>query len=202
MVFMLVAMALLGALSTVMAYSWHRRAASFNSLFQTFVDKFGSDRIEITENHLHTDSMSRKWVLKNIVFAEGTGVGEAFRSLLKNSTLLATVVLLLLMGPAMVIAVLILYNSFAFLGFSFAVVIAAVFVIRPPGNVTMSYRLLTWMRSQEESELKTNDFAFARVSLDSVVTWTRILVIVALVSFAVAPWAEVVPLLVALLYLL
>lgn len=197
MVFMLIAMALLGTLSIVMAYSWHTKAASFDCLFQTFVDKFGSDRIEISEDHLYTDSISRKWVLKNIVFAQGTGVGEAFKNLLKNSTLLATVVLSLLMGPAMVVAVLILYNSFAFLGFSFAVVILAVFVIRPPGNVTMSYRLLKWLRSQEGSDLKTNDLAFARFSLDSVVTWTRILVIVAIVSFVVAPWAEVVPIVVA-----
>ena len=195
--FMLIAMALLGALSIAMAYSWHSRVSGLDGLFRVFRDKFGTDRIEISDEQLYTNCISHKWVLQNIVYAEGTGVGEILNSLLKDSTLLATVVLSLLMGPAMIIAVLILYNSFAFLGFSFAVVILAVFVVNPPGNVTMSYRLLKWLRSQEESELKTNDMAFATVSRDSVVMWTRVLVVVAGISFMIAPWAEVIPVLVA-----
>ncbi|UCH03352.1 MAG: hypothetical protein JSW05_07065 [Candidatus Thorarchaeota archaeon] len=197
MVFMLIATALLGALSIAMAYSWHSRVAGLDGLFQTFADKFGSDHIEISDEQLYTDCISHKWVLENIVYAEGTGVGEVLMNLLWDSTLLATVVLSLLMGPVMVIAVLILYNSFAFLGFSFAVVILAVFVIMPPGNVTMSYRFLKWLHNQEESELKTNDMAFAKVSQNSIVMWARILVIVASISFMIAPWAEVIPVLVA-----
>jgi len=197
MVFMLIAMVLLGALSFAMAYSWRRRVANLDGLFRTFRNKFGSDRAEITDDQLYTDCLSRRWVLKNIIFAEGTGVEQALRNLLNNRTLLGMVVLLLLIGPVMVVAVLILYSSFAVLGFSLAIVMVAVFVIRPPGNVTMSYMLLRWLRNQEESELKANDMAFARVSFDSVAMWTKILVIVACTSLMMAPWAEVIPLLVA-----
>lgn len=197
MAFMLIAMALLGALSIATAYSWRRRVADLDGFFRTLRNKFGSDRVEINDDQLYTDCLSRRWVLKNIIFAEGTGVGQALRNLLNNRTLLGMVVLLLLIGPVMVVAVLILYSSFAVLGFSLAIVIVAVFVIRPPGNVTMSYMLLRWLRNQEESELKANDMAFARVSFDSVARWTKILVIVACTSLMMAPWAEVIPLLVA-----
>jgi hypothetical protein len=57
--------------------------------------------------------------------------------------------------------------------------------------------LLKYLKIQDISDLKKNDLAFARVSLNSVVKWIKTLVVLACLSLIVAPWAEIVPLLVA-----
>ncbi|MHA2209129.1 MAG: hypothetical protein ACXABV_08165, partial [Candidatus Thorarchaeota archaeon] len=65
--------------------------------------------------------------------------------------------------------------------------------LRAPNSVTTSYSLLTWLKEQDESELKKNDLAYATVSLKSVIDWTRILMVIALVSLVAAPWGELLP---------
>ncbi len=191
--YMTVSLALLGLLSLGLVVLWRRRLTMTEELLGTFKAKFGVDKVDISDELVYTKCVSRQWVFRHVVYNGGSGIGRTLRNLINNRTLLGTVVLFFALGPVMVIAVYTLYSSFVFVGASLAVVIAAVFLVFAPGGVTASYSLLTWLKGQDESELKKNDLAYATVSLKSVTDWVKILTFVAFASLIAAPWGELLP---------
>ncbi|MFW9800691.1 MAG: hypothetical protein ACFFD9_09660 [Candidatus Thorarchaeota archaeon] len=191
--YMTVSLALLGLLSLGLVILWRKRLVLTEDLFVIFKSKFGFDKIDISDELVYTQCISSEWVFRNVVCNRGSRIGRALRNLINNRTLLGTVLLFLALGPVMAAAVYTLYSSFVFVGASLAVVIAAVFLIFAPGSVTTSYSFLTWLKDQDESDLKKNDLAYATVSLRSVTDWIKILTFMALASLMVAPWGEILP---------
>ncbi|MHA1951623.1 MAG: hypothetical protein ACW987_17375 [Candidatus Thorarchaeota archaeon] len=164
----------------------------------TIKSRFGRDKVGISHERAYGHCISHEWVLKNVVRGRESNIGEAFRNFVDDKTLLAIFVVGVLICPITAMIVFIFYKSFAFMGASIAVFIVAVFLIRESSGVKASYGLLSWLRTQDESELREDDVVYAEVSLKTITKWRMILVILALSSLVAAPWGELLPEVVAL----
>jgi hypothetical protein len=108
-------------------------------------------------------------------------------------TILGIFILGILIGPTAGMLVYLFYRSFAFFGASIAIIIIAVFLIRTSESVKTSYGLLSYLRTQDDSELKQNDVVYAELSLKIIAKWRMILLIIAVLSLVAAPWGEIIP---------
>jgi hypothetical protein len=117
---------------------------------------------------------------------------------MNNRTVLGILILGLSLWPTTAIIVLTIYRSFAYFGVSITVFIVAVFLILASDNVTASYGLLSWLRTQNKSEMKKNDIVYAEISLKTIKNWRMTLLVIAILSVIIAPFGELIPQVLAL----
>ena len=112
---------------------------------------------------------------------------------MSEKTVGGTIVVGLLLGSIPVIGVYLLFQSFVIVGAALVAVFAAVFIVRSPGDVGVSFHLLSYLSDEDQSVLGKGDLAYAIISSDRIKVWIRNLLIIAVVSFAISPWGELLP---------
>jgi len=112
---------------------------------------------------------------------------------MNNRTILGILILGLSMWPVTALIVLLIYRSFAYFGVSITVFVIAVFLILASENVSASYGLLSWLRTQNKSEMKKNDIVYAEISLKTIKNWRMTLLTIAILSLIIAPFGELIP---------
>jgi hypothetical protein len=190
---MVLALVLLGLLSIGLAYLWHQRIIGFGSLLLTIKSRIDSGKTSVSKESASAHCISHQWVVENVVRGKESRIGETIRNLVNNRTILGIFILGILIGPTAGMLVYLFYRSFAFFGASIAIIIIAVFLIRTSESVKTSYGLLSYLRTQDDSELKQNDVVYAELSLKIIAKWRMILLIIAVLSLVAAPWGEIIP---------
>ena len=189
--FMIVGMLLLGILSLSLAYYWHRRILRV----QDFINVLSSqihEEVDISGKKKYTNCGSYKWVMKNVVYGDYMQSGETLRNVMMNKTLVGTMVLSVFLGIIPVMIVFILFQSFNLIGPSIVLIFVAVYELRGPGSLDVTSKLLKWQMEQED-DLSIGDLAYARVSQVSLRSWRRSLAIIGVLSIALSPVAEMIP---------
>ena len=196
--YMVISLVLLSLLSIGLAYLWHQRITGFKELLVTLKSRFGDNKVETSDERAYAQCISHQWVVEYVTRGRESRFGETIRDLLNNRTILGIFIISVLIWPTIGTIVYLFYRSFAFFGASIAVIITAVFLIRTSDDVKVSFGLLSWLRKQEDSELKANDVVYAEICLKIISKWRMILLIMAVLSLIAAPWGEIIPEAVAL----
>jgi hypothetical protein len=97
------------------------------------------------------------------------------------------------MGIGPVLLVLVMFESFFVAGASLVTVLIAVFVVRPSGEVGVSYDLLSYLAEQEPSDFRKGDWAYAAISSNRIKKWSYTLIAIAVIVLALAPIGEILP---------
>ncbi|MFX0107941.1 MAG: hypothetical protein ACFE7R_06645, partial [Candidatus Hodarchaeota archaeon] len=188
--YMTIALVLLGILAFTLAAFWRIRQSSFRQHFANLQGKLGISDADISGDVKYTYCVSHQWVLKNVVFGSYSKSGEALRDLMMNNTLGGTILIGLLLGVTPMVIALVFFNSMLLAGSSVIVIIIAVFLIRSPGGVATSYDFLKWQQEQDIEALKVGDFAYAKISQRTIQRWTLRLILIGIISLAIAPWGD------------
>ena len=190
---MTVAMVLLGLLALGFAILWRRRLTEFDPLISTMEQNFDTSDVDISGNKKYTNCISHKWVMKNVVRGDYSRSGESLSDFVGNNTLMGTMILGIAMGIGPVLLVLVMFQSFFVAGASLATVVIAVFVVRPSGEVGVSYNLLQFLEEQEYEELSKGDYAYAATSTSRIKRWSFTLIIIGIAALALAPIGDLLP---------
>ena len=102
--------------------------------------------------------------MKNVIHGDYTNSEGTLGDYLGENTLFGTIAIGIVMGLLPVLFVFIAFQSFVLVGASMVTIVAAVFVVRSPGDVEISYDLLSYLREQKASELGIGDAAYTRIS--------------------------------------
>jgi hypothetical protein len=191
--YMIIAMVLLGFLSVGTAYHWRRKLRGFENLFSHLGGRFNPEDVDISGQQKYTRCVSHKWVMKNLIHGDYTQSEGTLGDFVAEKTVGGTIVVGLLLGSVPVIGVYLLFQSFVLVGAALVAVFAAVFIIRSPGDVGVSYHLLSYLSEEDQSVLGKGDLAYAIISSNRIKVWIRNLVIIAAVSFVISPWGELLP---------
>jgi hypothetical protein len=191
--YMTIALILFGVLSFAIAYIWERRIRGFNELSDSFRSKFNANSVDISGRVKYTSCMSHKWVMKNIVHGDYSNGERSLSDYIGENTLTGTILVGCLMGAFPVLLVFVLFQSFVIAGASLVTIIAAVFLVWSPGEVGVSYNLLSYLNELDSSELEQGDFAYAKISTNRIKHWERTLLIIGVAAIAIAPWGELIP---------
>jgi hypothetical protein len=188
-----IALILLGLLAVGFALIWRNRLAKIKPLFSSFEERFDPDEVDISGNKKYTNCMSHHWVMRNVVRGDYSKSGESLSDFVGENTLMGTMVIGIAMGIGPVLLVLVMFESFFIAGASLVTVLLAVFVVRPSGEVGVSYDLLSYLAEQEPSKFKKGDWAYATISTNRIKRWTFTLILIAVVTFVLAPIGEILP---------
>ncbi len=191
--YMIIALILLGFLSIGTAYHWRKRLDGFEVLFSYLGGRFNPEEVDITGREKYTRCVSHKWVMKNLIHGDYTKSEGTLGDFVSEKTVGGTIVVGLLLGSIPVIGVYLLFQSFVIVGAALVAVFAAVFVVRSPGDVGVSYHLLSYLSEEDQSLLSKGDLAYALISSNRIKLWIRYLLIIAAVSFVISPWGESLP---------
>lgn len=188
---MLVGLIFLGALSFTLAYIWHSRIKEVNLFIEDMKLEHGNP--DISGKTQYTDCKSHRWVIRNVVVGDYSKAGEGFRNFMMNRTLIGTLVLSTFLGLIPVIIVYFLFQSFNLIGVSLVLIFIAVYIVRSPGNVEISNRLVRYLTKDEETEITLGDIAYATISQRTMESWRTKLVLLGMGSVILAPWGEQIP---------
>jgi len=197
--YMIIAMVLLGCLSVATAYFWQKRLGGFANLFTYLGGRFNPEDVDISGRQKYTRCVSHKWVMKNLIHGDYTKSEGTLGDFVSEKTVGGTIVVGLLLGSVPVIGVYLLFQSFVLVGAALVAVFAAVFIVRSPGDVGVSYHLLSYLSEEDQSVLGKGDLAYAIISSSRIKVWIRNLLIIGAVSFVISPWGELLPDMAALL---
>ncbi|MFW9803985.1 MAG: hypothetical protein ACFFFC_15085 [Candidatus Thorarchaeota archaeon] len=195
--YMTVALLLFSSLAIATAFFWQKRLRRFEALFSLFSSEFDPNSVDISGRQKYTRCASHKWIMKNVVHGKYSRSGEILSDFAGENTLLSTMVIGLAAGAVPVLFVFAIFQSSVLAGSSLVIVIAAVFVVRSPGDVGISYDLLSYLIDQESEDLDMGDFAYAQISSDRIMRWVRSLLVIGVASLIIAPWGELIPVAVA-----
>ena len=190
---MVASLILLSLISIGLAYYWHRRITASRALLLSIKSMFNGDKFDISGERAYAHCISHQWVLDYVVKRRESRIGNSIRDFMNNRTVLGIFIVGASLWPTTAMFVLFFYRSFAYFGASIAVYIIAIFLIIASDNVKVSRGLLSWLKEQDDSELKKNDIVYAEVSLKILTNWRATLIFIALLSLIIAPWGELIP---------
>ncbi|MFX1273138.1 MAG: hypothetical protein ACFFAX_15750 [Promethearchaeota archaeon] len=190
---MTIALTLLGLLAVGISLMWWNRVGRMETLLSTFEERFDVNDVDISGNKKYTNCLSHHWVIRNVVRGDYLKSGESLSDFIGENTMVGTMLVGLGMGIGPVLLVLVMFESFFIAGAAMVTVLIAVFIIRPSGEVGVSYELLTYLVEQEPTEFKMGDWAYAMVSSNRIKRWAYTLILIAVFSFALAPIGDILP---------
>jgi hypothetical protein len=190
---MTIALILLGLLAIGISLMWRNRLARMDPLFSSFKERFEIDEVDISGSKKYVNCLSHHWVMRNVVRGDYSKSGESLSDFVGENTMVGTMLVGIAMGIGPVLLVFFMFESFVVAGASLATVLIAVFIIRPSGEVGVSYDLLSYLIEQEPTEFKMGDWAYAAISSNRIKKWSFTLIVIAVFSFAVAPVGDILP---------
>ena len=188
---MTIGLVILGVLSFFIAYYWYRRLQEVNSFIQPLSEQLGEP--DISGKKQYSNCLSHHWVMKTVVYGSYLEKSEGIRNFMMNRTLAGTLILSTFLGLIPVIIVYILFQSYNLIGVSLVIIVIAVYVIRGPGQLEVSNKLLKWQVEQEIESFRIGDLAYARVSERTIRNWVRNLILIGIISLIAAPLGEQIP---------
>ncbi|NHJ13452.1 MAG: hypothetical protein EAX95_07230 [Candidatus Thorarchaeota archaeon] len=193
------ALALFGVLALVTAYIWEKRVRGFDALVACFQREFDVDSVDISGRKKYTQCASHRWIMKNIVHGDYSKGEGSLGDFIGENTFLGTIAIGIVMGSLPVLLVFVMFQSFILVGASMVTIVAAVFIVRSPGDVEVSYDLLSFLHEHDISELSVGDFAYTKISTNRIRRWEITLLVIGAMSLLIAPWGDILPDFVALL---
>ncbi|MFW9800062.1 MAG: hypothetical protein ACFFD9_06480 [Candidatus Thorarchaeota archaeon] len=172
---------LLSIVSFAMALVWRRRARRFTELFIYLTARFDPDTMDLSGRKHYSGCLSYGWAMENLIQGRHSKSGNAFRELIADKTLEATLALGSLVGILPMIIAYLALGGLAATGGSLLVAVVAFFIVQAPLDVGMSFGLLSWLMEQNPFQLKVADLAYASVSSKAIDRWFRILIVVGVV---------------------
>lgn len=190
---MIIALILFGGLALVTAYIWERRVRRFNALDDYLQTEFNVEHIDISGRKEYTKCVSHEWVMKNIIHGDYSKGEGSIGDFIGENTFVGTMAIGIVMGVLPVLFVFVMFQSFVIVGASMAIIVAAVFVIRSPGDVEVSYDLLSYLKDQDSSELSMGDLAYTKISTGRIKRWEKTLLVIGALSMMISPGGELLP---------
>jgi hypothetical protein len=188
-----IALILLGLLAIGISLVWWNRITKMDPLFLLFEERFDLDEVDISGKKKYSNCISHHWVMRNVVRGDYSKSGESLSDFVGENTMMGTILVGIAIGIGPVLLVLVMFESFFVAGASLITVLIAVFLIRPSGEVVVSYDLLSYLIEQEPSKYKKGDWAYAAISSNRIKRWSHTLILIAVISFALAPFGEILP---------
>lgn len=186
--FMIAGLLVLGIISLGLALHWYRKVVQMDCFIEPIAERLGEP--DITGKKKYTNCGSHQWLMKNVVRGDYLKSAEGFRDFMMNRTMTGTLVLSILLGIIPVVIVYLLFQSYQLIGTSLILVVLSVFIIRGPGELEVSEQLVKWQTEQEDSLLDLGDLAYARISQNTMKSWTIKLVTIGIVCIVLSPWGE------------
>ncbi|MFW9845515.1 MAG: hypothetical protein ACFFD6_02105 [Candidatus Thorarchaeota archaeon] len=190
---MTIALILLALLAVGVSLMWRNRLNKMAPLFAAFEEQFDVEEVDISGNKKYTNCMSHDWVMRNVVRGDYSKSGESLSDFVGENTVVGTMLVGIAMGMGPVLLVLVMFQSFVVAGASLVTVLVAAFIVRPSGEVGVSYDMLSFLAEQEPSKFKMGDWAYAVISSNRIKKWSTILLLIALASFVLAPVGDLLP---------
>lgn len=187
---MIAGLLLLGVMSISLGFYWYRKVVQLSRFAAPLAERFGEP--DTSGKKHYTDCASHRWVMKNVVYGDFLKSGEGFRSFMMNRTMTGTMLLGIFLGLIPVIIVYLLFQSYQLIGTSLVLVILSVYILRGPGELEISDKLVKWQIDQEDDSLTIGDLAYARVSQRTIQSWIKKLIVIGVMCIILAPWGELI----------
>lgn len=184
----------------VVAYTlWRtRRITEYKETMNMIQDEYDVESLDHSGETKYTQCKSHEWVIDNMVRKKHGRFGDWFQNQLHDNTLGAAMWVGLFMGMAAIILGLVLVRSIEIIGMAVFVFLVGSLIIIGPGGPKLSEELLQAIKSYSLNDLCEEDFIYVKISYDSIKGWLITSGILGIGIIIISPWAENIPIALAL----
>ncbi len=166
----------------------------YSNLTKTLSSEYDITNLDNTGDTAYTSCTSHRWVMDNLGRKKHSRLGNIFQERLFENTLSTFIWLSFFLGSGALIFGLLLIRSIEIVGMSVFVIFVGVLVILGPGDAKVSEELLLELISHEIQDLCKEDYVYAQLALDSIRKWIITASAIGIAVMIVSPWAESIPL--------
>ena len=159
----------------------------------TIADQYDVQTLDLSGKTEYVRCKSHDWVMDNMIRRKHGRIGTWFQEHLHDNTLGAALCIGFAVGMAAIILGLIFIRSIEIAGMSIIVFAVGALIIIGPGGPKVSEELLLSIEKYSIEELCNEDFVYVKISYDSIKNWLLTSGILGAAIIIVSPWAELIP---------
>ncbi|MDF1539891.1 MAG: hypothetical protein P1Q69_13415 [Candidatus Thorarchaeota archaeon] len=187
--------AVLATGSVILAYTiWRsRRIADYKRTMMTITEEYDVQTLDFSGETKYTRCKSHEWIMDNMMRKKHGRLGTWFQEHLHDNTLAAALWVGFVIGMAAIILGLVAIRSIEIAGMSIVVFGVGALVLLGPGGPKVSEDFLQAIEKYPLADLCDEDFVYVKISYDSIKNWLITSGIIGVSIIAISPWAEMIP---------
>ncbi|MHA1906382.1 MAG: hypothetical protein ACW98Y_03730 [Candidatus Thorarchaeota archaeon] len=186
-------------IAIVVYHLWRaRRLGKYSTLTESLASDYDVTDLDRSGDTSYTNCTSHRWVIDNLGRKKHGKLGSKLQERLFDKTLSTFIFIAFILGSGALIIGILLIRSIEVAGMSIFVILVGVLVILGPGDTKVSEELLLELSNHKIQELCREDYVYAQLALDSVRKWITRASVIGIAVIVISPWAEAIPMGIAL----
>ncbi|RDE17764.1 MAG: hypothetical protein C4K49_01315 [Candidatus Thorarchaeota archaeon] len=188
MIELMIILALSGIILVISALLRLRKVGKFRSLGKTIEGKFDVKGLDLSGRTEYADCFSHDWYIRHMTGTQHGRMGEWFQRQMMERTIATFLWFGVLLGCSAMLIGLLVFSSLRLLQVGALVLFFAVLLVIGSGGVNVSEQLLAALLQAKPDEYRRDDYAYVRISIRTIMTWSLFCLAVGIVFLVSAPF--------------
>ena len=174
-----------------------RKVGQYRRLQHQIRETYDVSNLDVSGNTRYASCYSHTWVVDNISRKSHSRIGAMMQDHLANNTLLAGMWIGLIVGTSSMILTLLLVQSLRAIGTVIVIFLLGAMIALGPSGPRYSENLLDAVMTNQIDDLNAQDFVYVKIANDTILRAVIVNVVLASVFIIIAPWGDMLPILLA-----
>ena len=174
-----------------------RKVRQHRGLQSQLQETYDVSNLDTSGSTRYVSCFSHKWVMENITTKSHSRFGALLQEHLANNTLLAVMWIGFIVGISSLLLTLLLVQSLRAIGTVIVIFLIGAMVAIGPSGPRSSENLLDAILKNQIDGLNAQDFVYVKIANDTIQRAAILNVILASVFIIIAPWGDILPILLA-----
>lgn len=187
----------MGLLILIMAIRQHMKARPYADFKTEIANRYDVRSLDLSGETEYVNCVSHRWALNNVARPIYGKASRKIQQMIADNTLVGAVIIGLITGSAAVIIGLLFVEGVSAIGASIGIFFVGALVVMGPSDPKISERFLNDIMEEDIENLCAQDYVYVSLALKSITDWTRLSGFIGITFLLIAPWAESIPLVLA-----
>ncbi len=174
-----------------------RKVRQHRGLQHQIQETYDVSSLDVSGNTRYVSCYSHTWVMDNISTKSHSKIGAMMQDHLANNTLLAGIWIGLVVGTSSMLITLLLVQSLRAIGTVIVIFLVGAMIALGPSGPRSSENLLDAVMANQIEDLNAQDFVYVKIANDTIQRAVIVNVVLASAFIIIAPWGDMLPILLA-----
>ena len=174
-----------------------RKVRPHRGLQSQLQDAYDVSNLDTSGNTRYASCFSHNWVIDNIAKKSHSRFGSLIQEHLAHNTLFAGIWIGIIVGTSSMLLTLLLVQSLRAIGTVIVIFLVGAMISMGPSGPRYSENLLDSVLKNQIDDLNAQDFVYVKIANDTIKRAVIVNVVLASLFIIIAPWADMLPVLLA-----
>jgi hypothetical protein len=173
-----------------------RKYLPYKNFQEQLKNRVNTEKLDFSGKTNYSRCYSHHWLRENVMLRKHGKLGRWFQSYMMYNTLSATM-LLAFIGIFVLVIYVIFIHAIMVIGFAVGIFFVGILLLVGPSTPHISNLLLAELIAADIDDLNEEDYVYVKLANDSILQWVFVLNFFGFGFIFLAPWGDIIPLLLA-----